>query len=1124
MKFTRREFGQSALGAAALGALGGLQPHSADAAGRVAATRTTTTFHFDLKFLGPLGAHVLRCAGRRYPLLRHTAQTLLAARRANHGLQTIPDDRITHYVPDVQVSKTRVHRMHVTTLHPVRGHGLALVAMYIPAAARQRARTHFKAKPTQACCLGAPADCPLQDQVLDDYLTGWTTAKSIITHHPDLCTVDPDTAAVIETHMDYDQSAAVSNLTLSICDQGPAYEHDPAWRDGWAVLVKMMNGDGTPLLDLAGQQVFDYQFSDDTSIDMKPSIESILSAVKNDPSLDGNQYEVIYHGDPVDESQLPPPNPPVLAGGSTVALKSALGQRLALRSSTKASTSATSNVKFSTLGYTHNILFYNPSAAADGRSFTLSLVNLNFVWYGIYFEYLDASGKALSSPDRSSTLLPLRELSPVPIDLETDELKFFDLLSPPPTIFGLPIPTPYRFSVQLPAGASQVRIHLVGPGGHGKLPYTGSVVAGTVFTAIVGYAVPTYFLTLGEGLDEDADLVDLLTQNGTFIKTLLVCAQAYYAVAGSSTNQLGLLGSIESYLLSVLQDTLLINLKWTIPELYTWIVSKQSEEAAEESVPFVGWVMRIIAILGTVADIVATSAEIATNPVDITNNVSFTNSVTVRIYHDPDDFEFPLTATQYEVTITVSDKALDPVVVKISNQERSNDYLETVVENVPTTGAAATVSVVFKSDTGYPVAHSCEVDDNGEPLLDENGNRIPGDITFLDASPSDGSPIHVVVQTVENPVPITSSTVYSHHHKLGYTNNRYYWNYTSQPPALEALACGTGATLCDLGQVSIWLPGGMIGYSWVASSPSVRQCRTGAAGQLYNFQNLSLKNDPNGALKSPGCGFAAPVPIGYDVSTHVGNPGHHFYVDPISISDSSPEFMLRSITLDTSTPINVNTTQSWGRFRINVDRIAVYTSGQPARVVAISTRNHKFSVLELPTTPYTDDTYANNAKVMSGPGESNDSLILNPIALTIASNGCILILQGGNSKSVKAFDFDGKPWKFFGNGKSSMLPLAQDVTSTITWLDIAVESTNLLYVLSYTGNGLSPSDYRLDIYDSNTGQKVVRNTGIGVARIIVDKFRGLYSLNRETLKGSPIVEPSVSVWAPSTPPGAPKPR
>ena len=174
-------------------------------------------------------------------------------------------------------------------------------------------------------------------------------------------------------------------------------------------------------------------------------------------------------------------------------------------------------------------------------------------------------------------------------------------------------------------------------------------------------------------------------------------------------------------------------------------------------------------------------------------------------------------------------------------------------------------------------------------------------------------------------------------------------------------------------------------------------------------------------------------------------------------------------------------------------------------------------MLEIPSAPYVGDSFANNAKVMSGPGESNDSLILNPTALTIADNGAILILQGGATKSIKAFDFDGKPWKFFTNGTSSVLPLVQDA-ATVTWVDISIEPTNLVYVLSYTGAGTQPSDYRLDVYDANAGTRVVRNTGIAVGRIVVDKFRGLYSLNRETVKGSPIVEPSASVWAPSPPP------
>ena len=117
--------------------------------------------------------------------------------------------------------------------------------------------------------------------------------------------------------------------------------------------------------------------------------------------------------------------------------------------------------------------------------------------------------------------------------------------------------------------------------------------------------------------------------------------------------------------------------------------------------------------------------------------------------------------------------------------------------------------------------------------------------------------------------------------------------------------------------------------------------------------------------------------------------------------------------------------------------------------------------------------------------------------------------------SIKAFDVYGNPWPYFANGTSLSFPLAS-VDADAKWLDIAIDDTELIFILSYTGTGLSQNDYHLDIYDKN-GNRIVRNTGIAVARMTVDKFRRLYSLNQETIKGSPIVEPSASVWLPSLP-------
>ena len=418
MKITRREFAKTTTGAGLLYTLGG-RTRGAGAAPFGSET-TVRTFHFDLSHYEPFVKHFVHAGGRSYFLQAHTAATRLAARFERPGLVGVPDARLTHFATGVVVSNTHMQRIHVRSNSPIRRHGLSLVAMHIPLAARIRARLarNLGTPPGQTA---AASDCLQYDQFADDYLTGRSTAKSIILHHPDLCNLDPDTAAAIETHMDYDQAAAVDNLTISICRQGPAYEHDPAYLDGWAVLVAMNNDDGTPLLDTTGTQIYDYQFSLQTGIDLQPAIEALLASVKQDRSLDGEQYKVIYHGDPVDESALPPASPPILNSDETTSFaRSALGGRFAMRNASPKSTGA--NVTFSTLGYHHNVLFYKQNAAADGRSFSLSIMNLNYVWYGMYIEYLDPDGNALGSGERSTFL---NELVASGLDLETDELKFW---------------------------------------------------------------------------------------------------------------------------------------------------------------------------------------------------------------------------------------------------------------------------------------------------------------------------------------------------------------------------------------------------------------------------------------------------------------------------------------------------------------------------------------------------------------------------------------------------------------------------------------------------------------------------------------------------------------------------
>jgi hypothetical protein len=169
-------------------------------------------------------------------------------------------------------------------------------------------------------------------------------------------------------------------------------------------------------------------------------------------------------------------------------------------------------------------------------------------------------------------------------------------------------------------------------------------------------------------------------------------------------------------------------------------------------------------------------------------------------------------------------------------------------------------------------------------------------------------------------------------------------------------------------------------------------------------------------------------------------------------------------------------------------------------------------VLKVADQPYADDATTNHAVVKLGYGDT-EKLVKKPQSLTISRTGAILILQGESAVAVKAYDVSGNPWPFFNNGTASSFPLDEPDAK---WLDIAIDDTEMLFILSYTGTGMMKNDYRLDVYDK-TGTRVFRNTGVPVARMVVDKWRRVYSLNQETMKNSPIVEPTVSVWMPSVP-------
>jgi hypothetical protein len=135
----------------------------------------------------------------------------------------------------------------------------------------------------------------------------------------------------------------------------------------------------------------------------------------------------------------------------------------------------------------------------------------------------------------------------------------------------------------------------------------------------------------------------------------------------------------------------------------------------------------------------------------------------------------------------------------------------------------------------------------------------------------------------------------------------------------------------------------------------------------------------------------------------------------------------------------------------------------------------------------------------------------------VLQNQVIIVLEAGNRR-LQAFDCFGNQVLYFAGETRATAPLRDEGGAGVEYLDMAVESTGYIYVLSFQNSGRDPDDYRLDIYDPK-GVWLVQTSGVAAARLAVDLWRNLYTLNYETLRGVQGPEPSISEWIPPPPPG-----
>lgn len=1025
--------------------------------------------HVDLTGLPPNETAYLHIAGKTYELVAHDDESREDARDDNELLQTVADDDLTHFATDVELPDDRVALMWVThTPHDDRAgeHGFGLVGIHIPETAMIKARMARAAQgwPKYKKYLQDPATKRDLDRNLahrlasdpnddpDEFVTPLDAAKAILFHHPELTSLDPDVAAIVMTHIE--NSVGLIELAESISAQGPAYEHEDAYPDGWAVLEPILDEEGNRRLKDDGTPFYNYNLSDKTAADAELALKNVLRAAHNDPGLKGSTY---HTQDGVGSIDVTPETPVALRAGEAANYNWTLDHTQS-RSGLEAQISPLDN---------------NPTTGNRRVSIKLKNYWLRHLTFFVGFE--DSFGQKVAIPASMSTSH----------DDTDNQLLFVGNLEPVITIMGIPLPADWsEFTVEIPDDAARVNL-FAGGLGVGHLDYPKVANNGIVLTAVFEYGIPLIFLAAGAGLQSTEWYKALMADSELLFAVIAVGG---FLLAGENAAEIGMGGNPKRVLSRSASMVGSMLLSYGCRKLQQYLVQKMAESQFEQAIPFVGWALKLLSISATLGALAETTAEVLSSPWVIKNSATATQKMRITIDHDPDDYQFPATAKTYKIIIKwgdAADRTIGPIDMPGTTV---SDPIVVEVDNA-LAGGVVEATVGFYSDTGWLA---------GRGSTGRISNVIPAGHDTLDAA----------ITIEEMLVPLDETTLYSHKQSLNYVGGKYEWEADAAPDeTVASLSCNNvGSHLCQLDNITFSQRTGMFGYAWQAAGPGMTLCDSSTTDlQLHYVQNMSAKADPNIAYKSLECGMSTQTTIIYDLLGPLDGTGNNFFLDT-----RNGNYHLRKVVLDETTPMT-NTGMSWGRFTEPLDDIAMRDGGY---IVGANWANSKIEILKIPDEPFPDNV-APWAQLMGGQG-TREGLLYGPKAIAFTSDGILLILESLN-KRIQALDIDGNPVKYF-NGKTEYFASLHAETEQVTYLDMGVEYLGYIYVLSYIGDGSVVDNYRLDIY-SPAGLFLSRTTGFAAAKMTVDLWRNVYSLNYEKIVGpGGRTEPSVSEWIPSTPP------
>jgi hypothetical protein len=1046
--------------------------------------------------------YYLVAGGNKFPLTRviDKPAVLALACLTNGFLKQIPKTLVTHHLENVEFPANAVQLCYITSDEDKTTGRWKMSSMFvlIPstaiATAYVRGTSYFggSARPLSAkrkkYGLTAPAGSAIE--LLDEHALIDITdhAAAMVGMHPEILSVEPGSAAHIhENHI------APSPFTSDLSDDiGAAGAAQPqlvpgqpnAFTQGWATLRPFTDENNQPLRSTKGNNAGLIQYNAEweptqIAVDASSAITGVLQSTKDDETLGRNVTPISpASGNGQASKAATPPDPQNLG---------AIWLRRDGVTSVVQSPHAPARVSGSfnfTLVPSTPQAGYHCTARVDGNPngtphITLNFENTYLRWLGVYIQFYDGD-----------KVVPVSSL---PVSLRNafgpsndDQAMFVGILTPEFVLYGIPVQSSILTAdFDFPTGVASSAKILAGGLGAGSHTFPATEAFGETMTILFNLITPAIMMA-----SASAQNLDPLIKLGV-IPAVNAGLQEFFAFLEDLSGDTGYTNLLNIFVRALDRAGFPIVVK--LAELIDAAVMGGE---AEDLIPIAGQIIAAIGILGALAEIVETSAEVATSPWTYEYDLALTHDLSVTIKHAIGNTTTPKDANHYKVT-ALFDSGATPRVVE-ADLPRPQDQIVVTFTDVPL-GGNVNVSAAFSQ---VPANLSQD-----HVLL---GKATTGLV-------SNAGDILAAVNIREFKYPIGPSTRYLHSEKTALDSSGHVWLANAPAPVAKAsdITCQQEGDLCDFYAITVRqgraTDPGYVGYAWRGNSAGIIDCYGQGQSDSGQLANLNTDTTNGGHNAQSGyaklaCGLRNKPRLAYSMLAH---PTANYYLD-------TTNKVVRRISLDSQSQFDdPRSNEAWGAFILESTSLLLHPTG---KLVSVNRANHKLETLTLADASMSDADAKVKRLALAHSGQgSRPGLLKDPVAAAISPDGVVLVLEQENNR-IQAFDTDANAVPYFTKQSTKykyFLNLTATRSGDTVYLDLAVEYTGFIYVLSYN---LGTNIYRLDIYHpAQAGtQPIATTVNVNAARITVDFWRNVYTLNYEVLQSSTgNAEPSVSLWLPS---------